>query len=77
MILHVIHLMQEVDQVAIQMKDIAANQLSATEQIASSTRDLADCTEQVSSDSDTVSENAKAMEAESKNLTERMNRFKL
>lgn len=77
MILHVVHLMQEVDQVALQMKDIAANQLTATEQIASSTRDLADCTEQVSSDSDTVSENAKAMEAESKNLTERMNRFKL
>lgn len=74
-ILHMIGLVERVDKVAVQMRQIADSQLSATRQIEASSGELEEYTDTVSSYSRTVAENAGKLERESGSLTERMRRF--
>lgn len=76
-IVHMVELVGRVDQVALQMKEIADSQLSATRQIEESASQLEDYTGTVSSYSNTVAENARKLEKESGGLTEKLNRFKV
>lgn len=76
-IVHMVELVGRVDQVALQMKEIADSQLSATRQIEESASQLEDYTGTVSSYSNTVAENARKLAKESGGLTEKLNRFKV
>lgn len=76
-IVHMVELVGRVDQVALQMKEIADSQLSATRQIEESTNRLEDYTGTVSSYSNTVAENARKLEKESGGLTEKLKHFKV
>lgn len=76
-IVHMVELVGRVDQVALQMKEIADSQLSATRQIEESTNRLEDYTGTVSSYSNTVAENARKLEKESGGLTEKLKHFKI
>lgn len=76
-IVHMVELVERVDQVALQMKEIADSQLSATRQIEESAGQLEDYTGTVSRYSNTVAENARKLEKESGGLTKKLNRFKV
>lgn len=76
-IVHMVELVGRVDQVALQMKEIADSQLSATRQIEDSASRLEDYTGTVSSYSNTVAENARKLEKESGGLTEKLKHFKV
>ncbi len=75
--LHMVELIEEVDQVALYMQGIAVNQAEATKQISESAKELESYTQMVTANSDTVAENARVLETESKNLTECMSQFRV